>query len=397
MASSISCASCNKVLFPPIFQSSSKLCFHNFHQKCFIEMLGGACRICNVKITEGTDNPKLERIMVRLERLAKPLINNHTFDAFNDKLLHEAVKEGDQEAVFILLHNGVSVSALVEGRSPLYIACKYHQVDVARVLLERGADVAQKNNLNIKELGQYFRINDHDSEHEATPMKAAAVNGDKEMVELLLSYGASLNEAGAYGRSALFLAIHAGHEELALFLMEKGADIKRKDHFGCTMLMAAVDQGSCKIVQELVARKVDINETNHEGNTPLHVAAGKEKPELLICLLQNGAKKKIDALWLGTWTPLACAITHHHVDNVKILIEHGANLNIKSKQKSVLEFARDELRDCEDNYYSCPNEKTEKMLKKSREIVAILSHHGAKAMFVEDDQQDEKSWSCAIS
>jgi ankyrin repeat protein len=70
------------------------------------------------------------------------------------------------------------------------------------MLLEHHADP------NIREQGGY------------TPLHAAAQNGDEEMVRILLYGGADLMLTGHDGKTALDLALAAGHEKAALLLGE---------------------------------------------------------------------------------------------------------------------------------------------------------------------------------
>ena len=70
------------------------------------------------------------------------------------------------------------------------------------MLLEHGADP------NIREQGGF------------TPLHAAAQNGDEQMIRTLLFGGADLTIAGNDGKTALDLAMEAGHEKATLLLGE---------------------------------------------------------------------------------------------------------------------------------------------------------------------------------
>ena len=60
----------------------------------------------------------------------------------NAALLYDACEKGKVDVARLLLDKGAEVDrACEDGRTPLYIACQEGHVDVARLLLERGAVV----------------------------------------------------------------------------------------------------------------------------------------------------------------------------------------------------------------------------------------------------------------
>ena len=93
--------------------------------------------------------------------------------------LHEAVKKGDLEAVRALLARRPEIVDLLPGGPSgseiraLHIAVMARDVEMARLLLEAGADV-----------------NGRSEEGGFTPLHSAAQNGNAELVRLLLDHGA---------------------------------------------------------------------------------------------------------------------------------------------------------------------------------------------------------------
>ena len=55
--------------------------------------------------------------------------------------LHAAAKDGDIEKMTELLDGGTEVDGVANGRTALSIACENGQVDAAKLLLDRGADL----------------------------------------------------------------------------------------------------------------------------------------------------------------------------------------------------------------------------------------------------------------
>lgn len=107
-----------------------------------------------------------------------------------------------EPAVRLLLARGAQVaqaSANAMRVMPLHSAAAAHSVPIARLLLERGAPVNARQ-------GQ---------EGGFTPIMEAAFNGQMEMIELLLRYGANPGMQDADGRSAADHARSRGHEDAA--------------------------------------------------------------------------------------------------------------------------------------------------------------------------------------
>jgi ankyrin repeat protein len=73
---------------------------------------------------------------------------------------------------------------------------------VVKLLLDKGADSSIQDSQRM------------------TPLHAAAQNGDAEMIRILLFGGADLNITSNNGKTALDLAMEAGHEKATLLLGE---------------------------------------------------------------------------------------------------------------------------------------------------------------------------------
>ncbi|MDE1153754.1 MAG: ankyrin repeat domain-containing protein [Micavibrio sp.] len=85
------------------------------------------------------------------------------------------------------------------------------QTEMAKLLVERGADINSRNNGGN------------------TPLMLAAMHGDVELIRYLSDKGADINAIGSGGWTALFMAAQGGHTEVAKVLLEKGIDFSVKD------------------------------------------------------------------------------------------------------------------------------------------------------------------------
>jgi ankyrin repeat protein len=147
--------------------------------------------------------------------------------------------------------NAVAMQAIVPGATALRNAALHGDMDVARLLLDRGAA------LDIPVGDARF----------ALPLLFAGAAGHVDVVDLLLSRGASPNarmldlpEAGWEGTTALMMAAEDGNPDLVRLLLKRGADPNARDRKGLTPLMyaaASIDRGNTDIVQQLLAAGAD--------------------------------------------------------------------------------------------------------------------------------------------
>jgi len=131
-------------------------------------------------------------------------INSHSSDGFT--ALHFACFFRQPEAARLLIERGAAVDAVALNPTrvmPLHSAASAQNLQAARVLLEHGAPV------NARQQGGWV------------PIHAAAQNGDRLMVELLLKHHADPKLMNDQGKSPAFIAREKSHPEIAA-LLEKG-------------------------------------------------------------------------------------------------------------------------------------------------------------------------------
>lgn len=124
------------------------------------------------------------------------------------------VKGGDSKQVALLLANGADPNMRGEkGATPLLVASARDQVEVAELLVGKGAE------LNAQDT----------SSQKLTPLMVAAFRGHARMVELLLDKGADPKVADSQGLPAATYAAVAGHKELAQTIVKRGGTFPRLD------------------------------------------------------------------------------------------------------------------------------------------------------------------------
>ena len=112
------------------------------------------------------------------------------------------------------------------------------------------------------------------------------------------------------GCASLPAKAHRGNTAAVADFLDKGGspDARFEDSNGCTLLHPAVDGGRLDIVELLLDRGADPNVVSGEGYTPLHLAAGRQEPEIARLLLARGAAASLDKRDPYGNTPLLLAV-----------------------------------------------------------------------------------------
>ncbi len=124
-----------------------------------------------------------------------------------DQALLAAAEQGRLKAVEDLLGSGAVVDTRRknEGSTALMLACGKGYTDVAKILLDKGADP------NARNMNGW------------TSLMGAAANGHEGATKLLLDRGANVNFKHSYGYTALKLAKHKKHKKIVELLIKRGA------------------------------------------------------------------------------------------------------------------------------------------------------------------------------
>ena len=157
-------------------------------------------------------------------------------------------------------------------------------------------------------------------------VKAVKFDDAKE-VKFQLKQGISPNLVDASGNPLLVLAIKdKSYAVIEVLLATKGMDVDLSNKQGETPLMMAAINGDLPLVKTLVLNYRA--QLDHIGWTPLHYAASKGQLEVAQFLIANGAL--VDSLNLGGTTPLMMAVQSGNEYLVKVLLDKGANLQLRN-------------------------------------------------------------------
>jgi ankyrin repeat protein len=114
-------------------------------------------------------------------------------------------------------------------------------------------------------------------------------------------------------------------------LLAKGAQVNVRSKLGRTpLLIAATYDGATEAARLLIEKSADVNAADENGASVLEQAAGSNNIEVVRFLLAKGAK--VNAVDKLGFTPLLAATGNgdRNTDLVKLLIEHGADVNVVS-------------------------------------------------------------------
>jgi ankyrin repeat protein len=131
-------------------------------------------------------------------------------------------------------------------KTALHVAAKAGNLEIARLLLDAGADPAAKWD-----------------QDEYQALHFAAENKDLEMMKLLLNHGAPIDDTfGSEGcrENALHCACSIAHMEMIHLLLERGADPERRGHYG-SALGFAVHHRNLDVVKLLLNKGADATVT----------------------------------------------------------------------------------------------------------------------------------------
>lgn len=152
---------------------------------------------------------------------------------------------------------------------PLHLACGFGCVEVAELLLDRGAEHSPRN-----------RMDD-------TPLTRACMWGHAAVVSLLLARGVDPSERGRYGQTALIRAISdQGNvkpkerlEVVRVLLRDARVSLDARDRNGRTALWWACDLYYLEVARMLLLAGADRTIADNQGVTPEQLALARAPNE----------------------------------------------------------------------------------------------------------------------
>ncbi len=280
---------------------------------------------------------------------------------------------GDLPAVKLAVEKGGDVNARIktlldEVYNPLYLAVVRENAEVAKYLIDNGADV----NVDLGVAG--------------TVLRNACFLGSSKMIQLLIANGAEADKEGKDGYTPLLLLLASSSTDIntVKLMIDKGADLKHVAKDGTHALLCAAMGGDPGIVGFVIKAGVaKVNQAEEHGYTPLMQTGSIEVAELL---LKHGAE--INLQNNEGYTALMLSLIRGNYDKAVFLISKNADVNIPVKQedeffdvpdgatplvfvKHKISLLKKELKDIEDKE---EKKESETEIKKLTEIQSSLEN-----------------------
>ena len=202
-----------------------------------------------------------------------------------------AAGTGNASVVNLLISNKADVNASGKtessggATSPLHIACAVTSYDVAKALVDCGADVNASCSLDGStpmHVNACFNVHQDKSMGDGKYL----IDQSQRIQTLLISSKANIDAQNAAGQTPLHVAIRHGVMTMQCFLIRNGADLNIFDKEQRNALIYAVSHGSSSTTALLLANRAPV--------PPSHVplvclAAGRNGWSIVMQLLNNGA------------------------------------------------------------------------------------------------------------
>ncbi|HEV2601990.1 MAG TPA: ankyrin repeat domain-containing protein [Candidatus Babeliales bacterium] len=178
------------------------------------------------------------------------------------------------EVVKRLLNEGAPIEEVDElGRTPLMLAINGGHIDIAKLLLERGASMKARSS-------------------QGTSIFEFVPRGNVALMQLLLDNKLAIEAQDKWGGTILQWAVSGDDVPMVALLLERGAKTEvRNGYSGETLLLLAVSYRFLDVVRLLLQANADIEAEDKRGNRALTIAFEKRNADadMVSLLLEYGA------------------------------------------------------------------------------------------------------------
>ncbi|XP_032300186.1 ankyrin-2 isoform X12 [Coturnix japonica] len=271
----------------------------------------GKVRLPALHIAARKDDTKSAALLLQNDHNAdvqsKMMVNRTTESGFTP--LHIAAHYGNVNVATLLLNRGAAVDFTARnGITPLHVASKRGNTNMVKLLLDRGGQIDAKTRDGL------------------TPLHCAARSGHDQVVELLLERGAPLLARTKNGLSPLHMAAQGDHVECVKHLLQHKAPVDDVTLDYLTALHVAAHCGHYRVAKLLVDKRANPNARALNGFTPLHIACKKNRIKVMELLVKYGAS--IQAITESGLTPIHVAAFMGHLNIVLLLLQNGASPDV---------------------------------------------------------------------
>ena len=195
---------------------------------------------------------------------------------------HTAVDTGHVQIAKMLLERGARLNVKDhKGFHPIHTAGLRNQIEIVKIILKHDPSQA---NVKAKSYGKKSAMKG------MTIVHIAVMKKNYDLLDTVLKLGGDPNLCDWYGRTAFYTAACLGDTRL-IQMMECAADAAIPDKNGFTALHEAVFRMDLQMVKCLLTCRsnVNVNAVDKYGKSPLHIAAEKGYDEIFFQLVNSRA------------------------------------------------------------------------------------------------------------
>lgn len=267
----------------------------------------------------------------------------------NRTCLHVAAASGDT-AIFELI---VKQTKWVDsydtlGWSPLHIAAYHGHAAIIKLWFEHmnNTDLSEKDKekhtpFYLAVLGGHTecaslileRLIQNSPNDGSLKVLSAALHGETDKIATTIMSGGSISVTGECGLTALHLAASSGKSECVGQLLKLGADVNCVDLLSKSPLHHAACRGDIPTVSILLEHGAKVDAHDNRLKTPLHLAAGRGHTGCVAKLIEKGANTQ--AVDESNFAPIHVAATHGKKAIIELLLSKtpGINVNVTAVER----------------------------------------------------------------
>ena len=245
--------------------------------------------------------------------------DSHLENFMGRNLLHAAAEGGNTSIVRSMLSCNIDINSKDDESSatPLIIAVMHNHVEVAKYLLQEGADISLTTESDKR-----------------NALHIASQYGSVEAIEMLLSYDSRPDLRDGEGNTPLACAAACGQIEAVNCLLKHGADPLLKGENGWSILHFAAQSGNVIIIETMLSKGLDIDSRGETlGLIPLMVSIIFEKLEAAKYLLEKGADESLKTTERKI-SLLSLASAGGSVAAIEMLLSHGCSIVSRDNERN---------------------------------------------------------------
>lgn len=267
--------------------------------------------------------------------------------SFTPKSIAEAALYGNYNAAVRLLGEGKSANDVCDDNIPaIFHAIRQNDIRMAQLLSEHGADIntsdphdgisglmyaVAKNFEDMIDFLLNRKPNLGWRDHQKnTIWHYAAFRGNLSIYKKYENEDRELNAVNSLGKTPLHLAAEENHNHMILYLVKAGAQVNQKTSDGFSPIHYAAKSDAMEALIVLLESDGDIRASDDNGWTALHHAVYHGKKRAMMELLSRDSHLAvINDKWSNS--PLHYAVHTSDIEIVRLLLQHGAQINYKNK------------------------------------------------------------------